>query len=793
MISRAALLILIAGLLGTTGGIAQVLDQARFERDGDVTELTISYLAKLQYVSHTPESGGDFLQIRYLPGIARGLSDQERRESLAWRGPNNVGLVSIRMEQQPPDGLVLLLEFERPQRYAVIPSQDFRSILIRFDTGIDQTQAPERLSGGPPYTIDLASGAEPMDPAAAMDRLPLDGLRLYRRRSFQQGQLTHLLRVGFFEDRTAAEEFLSTAREHFPGARIDSALDTEIEGSRQTALVDNYMPPKRPGRPALPPLTEEKVAALMEQARQSMVDGNLDHAIRLYTKLVDAPPHSASQQALEYLGMARERNGQLAHAKSLYEQYLARYGDAPEATAVRQRLLALTASYDRPYTARLADAAGTPVARSEWDFFGGLSQYARRYTLDDDRTDGTIVLQSAVMSDLDFSIRRRSDTSDLRFRATVGHLLDLESGGDNQTRISSLYLEAGGVERDWVARVGRQSRNSGGVLGRFDGAWLGYQLVPDVRLNLVAGFPVDRTRDGFDSTREVLAASLELTGLLPSWEFLPFVALQTIDGMDDRSAVGLETRYFDGPRSLLGLVDYDFDYQSLNNFLLLGSWSFGDGWKANLNLDYRNSPVLTTRNALQGQGLFTFGELLDRYPESTIRQLAEDRTPRSRSATLGISRQINDQHQLVSDLTVSELNGTPASGDVQAMPGTGTEIYYSLQWIASSLFREGDINVFGLRFNDTAHSDTVTLTGNAWFPLRNKWRLNPRLRFDYRQYDRNSETQLTAYPSMRVQYLLNRRARLELEFGGEYRSRDRPNIDEKSRSYFLSLGYRTDF
>ena len=46
-------------------------------------------------------------------------------------------------------------------------------------------------------------------------------------------------------------------------------------------------------------------------------------------------------------------------------------------------------------------------------------------------------------------------------------------------------------------RLGRQTRNSSGVLGRFDGILLGYQAKSNLRFNLVGGFPVLTSRQTY--------------------------------------------------------------------------------------------------------------------------------------------------------------------------------------------------------------------------------------------------------------------------------------------------------
>jgi len=139
------------------------------------------------------------------------------------------------------------------------------------------------------------------------------------------------------------------------------------------------------------------------------------------------------------------------------------------------------------------------------------------------------------------------------------------------------------------------------------------------------------------------------------WDFVAFIIEQQVDSMLDRRSVGGEARYFDPVKSLLSYVDYDISYNQLNTLLLLGNWNLPNEVTLNATVDIRESPILTTYNAIQGQGVETIDELRDRFSEDAIRQLAEDRTASSRSYTVGATKQLNETFQITGDVTMSEL------------------------------------------------------------------------------------------------------------------------------------------
>lgn len=550
------------------------------------------------------------------------------------------------------------------------------------------------------------------------------------------------------------------------------------------------IPDIQPTRPAAP---TDRIAALMEEARQAMARQDYNRAVQLYTKILEYPDHPHRQDALEFLGVARERKGQLAHAIREYRRYLSLYPEGEGADRVRQRLAGLTTARERPKTG--PRRVKVESKDKPWEVYGGFSQYYLRNenTLDD---DSDIVTQSALSSDLDVTARKRSADYDIQSRFTGSYLHDfLSDGPGDETSVSSLYFDARDKVHDVSMRLGRQSRNTGGVLGRFDGLLLGYQLTDWLTVNGVAGFPVVSTRDQVDTDKQLYGISADLGTFANAWDFNVFFIEQEVHGIVDRRAIGGEARYFDSTRSLLSFVDYDISYDSLNTMIFLGTWTLPDKTTLNATVDYRNSPILTTTNALQGQTVRDIDELLDSLSEDQIRALAEDRTAEYTTVSLGASHPFSERVQLSGDVTLTNLSDTEASAGIEAIPGTGNEYIYNLQLIGSSLIKSGDIAIGGLRYSNLDTADIYSVSLNTRYPVNSVWRVNPRVRVDYRKNDRDDSTQWIGIPSIRMDYRLSRRYRFEAEAGAEWSTRKLPDLpdDEDTSSYFINLGYRIDF
>ncbi len=541
----------------------------------------------------------------------------------------------------------------------------------------------------------------------------------------------------------------------------------------------------------LPALTAERQAELMEQARQAMAAQKYDDAIRIYTRLTEEPAPEIHQQALEYLGVARERNGQVAHAKALYEDYLQRYPKDDGAKRVSQRLAGLTTAREEPPDELRRGKSRNALAH--WDSHAGISQYYRRDVSSTD-AGGDTVDRSSLDTGIDVTSRLRGADFDLGARFSGNNEYDFLAAGDHQTRISSLYIDGATSQRLLSGRLGRQTSTRGGVLGRFDGLFAGYQLTPTSRLNIVTGYPVETTTaTAIDTARPFYGLNVDLGAPGSAWELNVYTIEQRVGAITDRQAVGGEMRYFQASRSMFAMLDYDTLFNDVDLALLTGNWLLPGNSNLSIVADHRRSPLLMTSNALIGQTATSIDELRLSNSDDAIQQLAQDRTATSDSLMLGLSRPVSARLQLSGDVTVSSLSGTPASGGVAANDDTGNDYYYSVQLVGNDLLKQGDTAIVGLRFADTSSAATTSLMLNTRYPLGDAWRVNPRLRVDHREFSLAAGDQWTAAPSIRVNYRWRKRYFFEIESGGEWSSRRLSNTTDRTTSSYLSLGYRADF
>lgn len=696
-------------------------------------------------------------------------------------------------------------------RSAVVPAMQARMVQPPADL-------PDAGAGKPapvkrPYVINLMSSVKQISVDSLPNLAKLKDYQIYVTRSVKDGVAWNRLRVAGFADRKTATEVLAAVQSDFPGAWLTRASQAEIEKgigqvtAQAVAVVPEPQaePAKKP-KPAPPPAPEQEVKPApvieksvtsvdtwMGQARRLIVTGDYSKATKLLDQVLGLPGHQYTQEAQELLGLVYERQSKFALAEENYRDYLRTYPEGESSERVRQRLAALLTARSE---GRKKLKPVVEQKEGEWELSGSFSQFSSRDVARDTGND-LDVIESSLFNDLDVTGRYRSERVDVRTQLSGSYAYDFEEiqSAPEDIRVSDLYLEFRDRKRDFSTTLGRQSRSSGGVLGRFDGVYLGYLMSPKWKLNMTAGYPVELSSVFDKNNRYFFGFDLDMGTFKDYWDMNAFFIHQIVDDITDRSAAGGEIRFTMPSWSVFALVDADVSYSVLNTGLLVANWFFKDATTINLVLDYRTTPVLTTTNALIGRTEQTISALLANLgnSEDTLRQLAEDRTSAVSSGTFGISHPFNPRLQISGDVTVSRQSGSPASGNVAAVPGTDNQYFYSLQLIGSSLFKQGDISILGLRYSEIDFADTVGLDLSSRYPLTRAWRANPKLSIDYRRSTDKTEL-LTLRPSARIDYRWKNNVSYDLE-GGLIWSDDisGSTTNGSDLEFLFELGYRIDY
>jgi len=775
---------LAAGPLHAQGRIVE--DIVASEQRGYVS-VTLLFSCSMRYMSHTPATDGEAVQVRFSAGPDCGRATASEPPPLLAGAAGHVRSVDV----VRPFGseVQVRIGWLRSETFVLTPSMDGRLLRIRLlRTEAPQVTVKEMPQGVSTYAVNLVSSTTPFTPEALATASQTVGARTYVSETVVDEQRWYRLRAGPFVNEAAAKKALANARGEFPKAWVaisddDTLNATGIPGG--VATVTSTAPQANAS------MTPDEIRKAFAQAKDAFRHKDYARAIPLLTQLTQQPEFPQRAAAQEMLALARERSGQVAHAKAEYEDYLQRYPTGDGSTRVRKRLQAL-AWATRPGR---NGTTGSDDDESPWRIYGGFSQIYRQDQshIESGLAVSDLTTQNALLSDVSLVARRHGERFDFTTRASAGYSYDmLGDGPGSQSRVTLLFAEFADRIAGWYARLGRQAGGTAGLMGTFDGMQAGYQLWPRLRVNGFFGFPVDSTREGPDSSRKFVGVSADVGTLANAWDLSFYAVDQQYSGVTDRQAVGGEVRYFRPGITLVGLADFDIHYSTLNTALLLGTFTLPARWTLNFNVDHRKSPGLATRNAMIGQPVRRFDELFGMYTPQEIQQLALDRTSESQTYSVGVSRPFGERWQWSLDASSMTLGSTRASGGVAATPSSGTDTAVSTQALGYGLFGRGDVTSLGLQYQTGDSAQMLSLGVGTQLPIGQRWRVGPRLRLDQRKLESDRSTSFVYSPALRAE-MRGKHLTFEVEGGAEIGSRDVGTSSENASRYFFSLGYRYDF
>ena len=671
------------------------------------------------------------------------------------------------------------------------------------------------------YVVALATVKNAADRPTTPIPAALRGNTLYWRVLRSGSAASYQLCLGFFGTQRDAESARRQLAASFRDARVIAVhpqerdnLEKASRAARPALPVPAATPPPAaplatplaPSRPvqaeqqaqaAAPPPAPGSAEALMAEGRGAIVREDYAAAIRAFTQLLALPRNGLSRDAQEFLALSYERRGDIARAKAEYQSYLQRYPEGEDSVRVRQRLASLATEPQ----AEVLRAPSEPQHGWRSVVGGGLSQfyYHGNSKIDSqplgpnalDRTTLSVVDQSALITSVDLNARFMNDTHENRVVFRDINTRNYVAGQENINRLDQAYYDYKYKPLSASARVGRQPGNTAGLPGRFDGALLGYGFTSSARLNLSAGEPVV---PGFtiDSVQRFYAASVDLGPFNQRWSGDAYVFRQTVDGIADRDAVGMEARYFTPQGYLSSTVDYDTLFRRLNIATVQGNWIAP--WKTafNLLLDYRMTPSLQTTNAIIGEQTTSIRQLLTLYTEDQLRQRALDLTAHSTIAYGGFTQPVTSVWQVGASVSVTRISKTDGTNNYPATPDSGNIRTITGQAIGTGVFGKRDVAVFSVS-GVTANTYTGLagqLTGR--FPAGASWTFDAAVLWYGQKNDDGSDLRRIS-PVGRAGYRWRNSITLELEAGVEDTKTNGAFLQEVTHRYFFSAGYRWDF
>jgi tetratricopeptide (TPR) repeat protein len=555
----------------------------------------------------------------------------------------------------------------------------------------------------------------------------------------------------------------------------------------------------------------KQARALMVQGRDALAARKNDDAVDALNKLLLLPPNDYTQDGQEWIGVARERAGDPDKAKVEYDLYLRLFPEGTGATRVAQRLEGLS-GLDRngKPMAVLAEKKQAPTMMTFGSvssrYYFGHSKLNATSTFNGATTTDSLSFtdQSMLITSVDASERYRTNNYDSRLVFRDTDTKNFLSNQPSQNRVNAAYGEIKGRTLNYLLRVGRQSPMGGGVLGRFDGLAGSYGDAQNIRVNAVAGSLQDYSQG---SKPKFFGASVDRGA------FSFYGINQTLEGIQDRRAVGTEFRYFDDKKNAFGLLDYDTYFKKVNaaQFMTMfkGLSALPNNATVNFMVDHRKTPSLSIRNALNGATTSSVNDLLQATSASALRELALARTATANMGQIGITVPYRDKWQVGGDLRLTNTSGLPTSGTpipttgptpgtpsidgyVAANPGPGLQKSVTGQVIGSGLNKQGDI-----------WSGSITLTsgsqanGHSFFffnhtQVNSLWTTDVTFSWSgYKDQFGGKTTQIM--PMLRGSYRYSDRFTFDADCGYQNAEYSGPQMTSKTQRLFMSGGMRWDF
>jgi hypothetical protein len=841
---------------------AAILDEPESLTEGSDAVVRVHFDVRVQYQRHAPTGTADLTEVFFqivgtdltvTPGVEEKVGTAER---------GRVPAVSISYPVQPAtQGQVkkIQVRFSRQVTFKVRPGPTNQSIDIVFPG----------LAGVAPPVAGAAGAVEKDRYAVTLQTVPLDkqgDLRpvpgrfqdytVFTTRGWRGGTAVVELDLGYFDTKAEADKVRQSALRDFPEAAVFDAIERKEQTLKRAAEEGPAAPPVAappvapPAPPVIPPVPtappqltapitetpppapeapdtdiDKQARSLLEKARSALAGGRNDEAINLLNQLLLLPPNKFSQDAQELIGVARERAGQTELARKEYELYLKLFPNGEGATRVRQRLASLA-----PPPAQASSEATTSVAAPQGSKYGVNGSFAQYYyggktqvntqflatPVTANQNSLTSTSQSSLVTTVNLNGHYTDGNNDARvavFDTNDKSFIGGQSPGTN--RLDAVYLDYRNASAGVTARVGRQAGVTGGLIGRFDGAIVGYDLSPQWRINVTGGVPVDTI---VSSSQSFAGAYLEGQNLWEHWSGDLFFMNQLADGLTDRRAVGGDLRYFDSVRTFYTALDYDVGFGTLNAATTQGTWQFPDQTNVSLLFDARKAPQLLTSNALLNPALTSpsaqVGALCGPNPVTTLSQaklcLTEDQlrsfadqvTANSKQLALSVTRPVLTKWQATVDVRLTNtgrlptITVQPTPGVANVIPGqsgTGNVVTEDVIVTGTNLYSLRDIDsivashLSGPDFNGTQ----IGINNLSGF-LQNRATLEPSLQY-YTQNDTtgNHETRLT--PGLRATYRILTHLSIESQFLYERTKTKGPTQNDTTNNAFYYIGYRYDF
>ncbi len=788
---------------------AQTIDAMEWVQSGQDRVLRIGFTANVHYLRQTPQADSitDLAQLSFQivaadESVLAQVVEEGKHLDAGVDTPN-VDLTYVPQPAFSPK--IVTLRLGSKVQVQARQGRDGRSIeviLLHADSSLALPAMVESVADRH-FMLQLQS---PQD-SSALPRLPsqLQDYALFTRPTAGSKVGDNDLMLGYFKTEQDAQTVLAQVRKRFADARVlpwEAPAQTPVPGPAPVPLpaaaAAEMAAGSAPGTTAAEVVAQGK--ALLSEGQQALQENRFQDAVDRFNQALMLPPNPASQATQELIGQAWEGLNKPDKARLEYQLYLKLYPQGPDAERVALRL----AQLPPPLPVAAASPAAGP-AKSRYSATGSISQYyyggnTKTESLVNiasgvDQNTLSLTTQSVLVSSWDASAKYEGDGEQTKLVMRGSHSDNLADSSTlttaTQGLISAAYMDYHHDASGLSLRAGRQSAIGGAMFGLFDGVSASLPFGQGYKADAMFGVPANTL---INAPQQVLmGAMIEADNLFPHWGGNVSLVQQNTEGIVDRQAVGLDTRYFGDTVSMYSQIDYDINLNVLNAVTLQGSMQGPWDSTVTLMLDDRKAPTLQVSDALIGSNFMSLAQMVAAQGLASVQSAALGTAAEAKQAMLSVSRALAPKWQGSMDLRYSEVSALPAIGNFQATPATGAQYNVSVQLTGSNLYSARDINGFNLSY---LSSDLMQGTQIAYNNLTGIWgsagSIEPSIRY-YTQTD-NTDTRLVRIsPGLRLSYKLSPRASVMGESIYELSQTDGPTNHETSSSVYFYVGYRYDF
>ena len=583
-----------------------------------------------------------------------------------------------------------------------------------------------------------------------------------------------------------------------------------------SAAADPILPsPQRTGtRPADP----ARMEAMRRQAEDALLRGDDAAARALVGEMLTFEENALTPRARELAGILAERSGRIEEARAIFEAFLKDYPQSDAVPRVNMRLGALekapggAPTNSRGVPADVAISDTSPERRWRQTLRGTFSQFyirdrssARFREITSTFGPGFVdhrINVDELLTKADFSITATNGSIIVEARAAAGYVAEFRpvqlTGSDRNkgsyALLDQMYLSLSDGDHRYRLTAGRHKEYGSGIFGRFDGISGAVRIGPDFGLRVTYGRPVWSERQTYvEDDREFYMLAADFGGRDRPWEATVYWFDQRAAGTIDRQAIGVQARYRGEDWSLEGLIDYDVAFGALNAAFLNATKVWADGTSVSLIGQQQLYPALSLTNAVIGQLDPRLETVLGQLDTDSVREIARDRTLRSRALTATLSKPLSDRWRLTVDAGLSSLSGDPGSLGIPAYLETGTEVEIGAQVHGNGIFTNGDRLLTAVRFADVRRSRSASAEISYRLPLGPDVYLAPRLRLLARDHKQNRGTATTIAPSVRAVWKVAEGVGLDAQLGAVFGDERYVNYDwrgdRREDSFIAHIGY----